>query len=76
MDRARGDVVPLECPLDMGTDQSMGHYCIVELAAGLGLFHLLSCLQVPVLRESSIHAGCFLGQEKPSSEYREGALLL
>lgn len=50
----------------------MGHYCIVELAAGLGLWHLLSCLQVPVLRESSIHAGCFLGQEKPSSEYREG----
>lgn len=42
-------------------------------AAGLGLWHLLSCLQAPMLREScSTHAGCFLRQEKPSFEYREG----
>lgn len=41
----------------------------VEYAAGIG-----TCPQAPMLRDfcCSAHTGCFLGQEKPSSEYREG----
>ena len=80
-----GDMVPLECPLDiprvghrsLGTDPEHGPPVLHSGAAGLGLWHLLSCLQAPVLREPcSVHARCFPGQEKPPLRTERGSTFM
>lgn len=52
----------------LGTGPEHGPSLVYSGATGIG-----TCLQVPMLRESycSARTGC-LGQEMPSSEYREG----